>query len=283
LALLYVFILALVQGITEFLPVSSSGHLVLAWTAFDQAGWQVGETDDAERLIVDIALHLGTLLAVMLFFWRDVARMALGVARLTVGRRDEGARLAYLLIVASLPIAVAGFLAKDLVAGALRDPAIIAWTTLGFGLLLYVADRFGMTLRRLEHLATVSALILGCAQVLALIPGTSRSGITITAARFLGFERDQAAQISLLMAIPAILGAALLAGLDLHRLGRLELTAHAGLAAVLAFVAALGAIAAMMAWLRRATYTPFVVYRIALGLALLWLIHRDAVGGWLGF
>ena len=178
---------------------------------------------------------------------------------------------------------MAGFLLKDVITLSLRDHTVIAWATIGFGLVLYVADRVGMTLHRIEHLTLGSAFLIGCAQTLALIPGTSRSGITITAARFLGFERQDAARISLLLAIPAILGAGTLAGLDLHGHGNAQLGTDAAVAAGLAFLAALVAIAVMMAWLRRATFGPFVAYRIWLGLILLWFIYQDWLPAWLTF
>lgn len=281
--LLHVLILAIVQGVTEFLPISSSGHLVITWEAFDRLGLEVPENSEADRLIIDIAAHLGTLLAVVVYFWRDMSRMGLGLAKLCIGRWDPSVRLVYYLIVASIPIFVVGFVFKDLITLSLRDHEVIAWATIGFGLLLYLSDRVGMTLQRIEHLGLGAALTIGLAQTLALIPGTSRSGITITAARFLGFERQEAARFSLLLAIPAILGAGALAGVDLYDHGSLQLRTDAALAAGLAFVAALVAIAVMMAWLRRATFTPFVAYRICLGLVLLWLIYQDSLPSWLTY
>ncbi len=256
---------------------------MLTWEGFDLAGWQLDEDTNAKRLVLDVAVHLGTLLAVMTFFWRDVGQMGLGLVKLSVGRNDRGARLAFFLLIASVPLFIAGFLLKDFVTVTLRDHTVIAWATIGFGLLLYLGDRIGMTLHRVEHMTVGSALVIGVAQALALVPGTSRSGITITAARFLGFERQEAARFSLLLAIPAILGAGSLAGWDLYRLGSADLTLNALVASGLAFLAGLVAIAAMMAWLRRATFTPFVAYRIWLGLVLLWLIYQDSTRAWLGF
>lgn len=271
--LLHIAILALVQGITEFLPISSSGHLVLAWEAFDALDWTVPQQKESERLILDVAVHVGTLLAVMAYFWRDLAGMAVGAARLAAGKRDPGGRLALYVILATVPVVVVGFLLKDVVTLYLRDPAVIAGTTIGFGLLLYLGDKSGLTIRRLEHMGPGAALAIGLAQVLALVPGTSRAGITMTAARFLGYERRESARFSLLLAIPAILGAGTLAGFDLYQAGNLRLGLDAAVAAGLAFVAALVAIAAMMGWLRKATFTPFVVYRILLGAGLLYLIY----------
>ncbi len=267
--LLHITILALVQGITEFLPVSSSGHLVLVWETFDRLGWQVAEQAASDRLILDIAVHVGTLLAVCLYFWRDVVDMLVGVAKLVVGRWTPGARLALYVVVGTVPLIIAGFFLKDAVTALLRDVRIVAWTTIGFGILLYVGDRTGMTVRRIEHMTIGSVLVIGLAQVLALVPGTSRSGITMTAARFLGFERPEAARFSMLLAIPAILGAGTLAGLDVYQTGNLRLGIDALVAAAISFLFALVAIALMIRWLRSASFTPFVVYRLLLGGALL--------------
>ncbi len=268
--LLHIVILALVQGLTEFLPVSSSGHLVLAWEFFDTNAWEVTQQSESERLTVDIAVHVGTLAAVCLYFWRDLWLMATGLGKLLVGQWTPGARLAFLVVLATLPVIAAGFLLKDFVAGFLHgNVTVVAWTTIGFGVLLFAADRLGMTVRRVEHITLFQALFIGVSQVLALVPGTSRSGITMTTARFLGYERPEAARFSLLLSIPAVLGAGTLAGLDLREAGDLRLQFEALMAAVIAFAAALVAIALMLRWLRHAGFTPFVIYRIGLGVALL--------------
>ena len=268
--LLHILILALVQGVTEFLPVSSSGHLVLAWEYFDRGGWSVPQQSESERLTVDIAVHVGTLGAVCLYFWRDLWFMTLGLGKLLVGQWTPGARLAFLVVLATLPVVGVGFAFEDFIAGVLHgNVTIVAWTTIGFGVLLLVADRLGMTVRRVEHITVFQALFIGASQILALIPGTSRSGITMTAARLFGYERPEAARFSLLLSIPAILGAGTLAGLDLRESGDLHLQYEALAAAVIAFAAALIAIALMLRWLRHAGFMPFVVYRIALGAALL--------------
>jgi undecaprenyl-diphosphatase len=255
--LLQLAVLAVVQGITEFLPVSSSGHLILTSKIL---GWQ------DQGLSIDIAVHAGTLLAVVVYLWRDILRILKGLA-------DDGAAstrpLAGMIIAATIPVGIAGYALHEIGQEGLRDPEIIAWTTLGFGILLFVADRFGMTLRRMEHMTWSSALLIGVAQVLALIPGTSRSGITMTAARFMGFEREAAARFSLLLSIPVITAAALLAGKDVYDSGDLALSQATLFAAAMAFVAAMIAIWLMMAWLKRATFTPFVIYRLILGLGLL--------------
>lgn len=268
--LLHIVILALVQGITEFLPVSSSGHLVLTWAILDLNGWEAALAPaGAGRLILDVAVHVGTLLAVCVYFWRDLVAMAAGLALLAIGRWTSNGRLALLLILATLPLVIIGYLFKDDIAQNLRDVRVVAWATIGFGIVLWLSDRLGMTVRRAEHIGYGGALLIGLAQILAFIPGCSRSGITMSAARFMGMERPEAARFSMLMAIPAILGAGLLLGLDLYESGDARLQADAVLAAAIAFVVALAAIALLLRWLRVAGFTPFVVYRLLLGVALL--------------
>lgn len=262
--LLQILILAFVQGITEFLPISSSGHLVLTSRVL---GWQ------DQGLILDVAVHAGTLLAVIVYFWRDLWQMLLGTVKVATGRQDSGFRLVLQIGLATLPIVAAGFFALPYVEHLFRSVALIAWTTLGFGILLGVTDWLCMTVRRLEHMSYWGALFVGLAQVLALLPGTSRSGITITACRVLGMERREAARFSMLLSIPAILGAATLAGLELYKSGDVVLGLDAALAAAFAFAAALLAIAVMMRWLMRSTYTPFVLYRIVLGAGLLYWVY----------
>lgn len=257
-------VLALVQGVTEFLPVSSSGHLALVP--------HVLELPD-QGLNIDIAVHVGTLGAVLLYFWRDVLRAVIGSGQLIRGRRTDNSRLALHLLIGTLPLVVLGYLLKDQVGSILRSLEVIGWTTLGFGLLLWGADRIGMTILRLEHMRWSQALIIGLSQVLALVPGTSRSGITMTAARLLGYERTEAARFSMLLSIPAILGAGLLVGLDVYSSGNVELGRNALMAAGMAFVAALLAIWGMMALLRHATFGLFVVWRVLLGGGLLLWVY----------
>lgn len=264
-SLLQILTVALVQGITEFLPISSQAHLIMIPHA---TGWC-----DQSR-VMDIAVHLGTLFAVTVYFWRDCLGLARGAGALALGRFEGAdARLAFHVLLATIPALAAGYLLHAASEIQLRSLVVIAWTTLLFGLLLWAADRWGQHLNRLAEMTWGRALIIGCAQVLALIPGTSRSGITMTAARALGFERRDAARFSLLMAIPVILGAATLAGIDIARAGNAQLTAAVAMAAVLAFLSALAAIALMMRWLARASFTPFVVYRVLLSIVLFTAIY----------
>lgn len=259
-----ILVLAAVQGITEFLPISSSGHLVLTGKVL---GWP------DQGLAMDVAVHLGSLVAVCLYFHRDIWRMTLGAARAASGRGGDNARLFVNVVIATIPIFAAGYFLKDHAETVFRSVEIIAWATLGFGILLFIADKVGMTLRRVEHIGWITALVIGLAQVLALIPGTSRSGITMTAARFMGMEREDSARFSLLISIPAILAAAIVKGWDVYQAGDLSMTGDLALAAALSFVTALISIIVMMAWLRRAGYGPFVVYRILLGCGLLYWVY----------
>lgn len=268
--MLQLVVLALVQGVTEFLPISSSGHLILvpALTDWPDQGLQL-----------DVAVHVGTLLAVLIYFWREVGQAASGALHLITGRhRSPGARLCLLLIVGTVPLVIVGLVLHEVGTGFLRSAELIAWTTIIFGLALWGADHVGMTVRRLEHMTWGNALVIGLAQVLALLPGTSRAGITMTAARMLGYERPDAARFSMLLSIPAILAAGTVATLDLVESGDARLTQDALIAGGLAFVSALVSIALLMAWLKRAGMAPFALYRVVLGGGLLYLIYSGSLG-----
>lgn len=257
---LHLVVLAVVQGVTEFLPISSSGHLALV-PVF--TGWA------DQGLLMDVAVHVGTLGAVVIYFGRDILGIIAGILNVMRGRSDPKAILAFYIIIATLPVIGAGYLLNEYYPQGFRSITVIGWTTLGFGLFLALTDWMGMTLRRLEHIRLLDAVIIGLFQILALIPGTSRSGITISMARLLGFERQDAARFSMLLSIPAILGAGTLKGLELYKSGNAEVTTEAVMAGGMAFITALIAIAVMMAWLRRSTFAPFVLYRVALGVVLL--------------
>ena len=213
--------LALIQGITEFLPVSSSGHLVL---------WPLLTGRPDKGVTMDVAVHTGTLAAVCVYFRRDAARLVAGLADILRGRaRTDAARLFWLIALATLP-AVAVGLALTLTGQveALRVLQVIGWATLLGGMLLWYADRVGAQRREAGGWRLRDAILMGLAQALALVPGTSRSGITMTMARLLGFERAEAARLSLLMAMPVILAAGVLETAGLVRGGDLALTAELG-------------------------------------------------------
>ena len=266
-ALYHILVLAIVQGLTEFLPISSSGHLVLTSKLLN---WP------DQGLLIDVAVHVGTLFAVMVYFWRDLWEITVGTVRLYTGRRGPGARLAGQILVGTIPVVIAGYFGRDYIGTYLRDVEFIAWATIGFGILLWIADHLGMTVWRIEHLKFGNAIFIGLAQVLALIPGTSRSGITMTAGRFLGMERTEAARFSMLLSIPTILGAGVLAAADMGQSGDFELGQDVLLSAGLAFITGLLSIVMMMRWLSRAGFTPFVLYRLALGAGLLYWIYAVA-------
>lgn len=262
--LLEIIILAVVQGITEFLPISSSGHLRAAAEILGIPG---------STLAIDVAVHVGTLGAVIIYFWRDIARILVGVAQFATGARTDGGLLGLYIVVATVPVFLAGFFGRDLIDSELRTLEIIGWTSIGFGLLLWWADRTGMTVLRLEHLTARNAIIIGMAQVLALVPGTSRAGVTITAARMLGYERSEAARFSMLLSIPAVAGAGLLIALELVASGDATLGRGAVIAGMLAFITALAAIALLMRWLQFSGFAPFVVYRVLMGGAILYWVY----------
>ncbi|MEX0280224.1 MAG: undecaprenyl-diphosphate phosphatase [Arenibacterium sp.] len=255
-------LVALIQGITEFLPVSSSGHLILL-------PGLTGMQDQGQ--LIDVAVHVGTLGAVILFFWRDVALGLRGLPRALTGRSDTpGAKLAMGLIIATLPVIAAGAILHFTgLSDMLRSVAVIGWTMLVFGLVLYWADQKGDTRKSAEDWGPIDALKLGLWQAVSLIPGTSRSGITITGARAMGYAREDAARIAMLMSIPTILASGILLGADLAIETNATLMRDAAIAAGLAFVAALFALGFMMRLLRSVSFTPYVIYRVILGVILL--------------
>ena len=258
--LFHLILLAIIQGVTEFLPISSSAHLILL----------PGLTGMADQgLALDVAVHVGTLAAVMLYFRRDVALAARGFWGLARFRVDApGAFLALCLVAATIPVVIVGAILKLTgLTDALRSVALIGWTMLGFGLVLWWADRTGAQDRPAEHWTLRHAVILGLWQVLALLPGTSRSGICITGARLLGYGREGAARLSMLMSIPTILASGVLLLPDIE--ANAALARDASVAAVFAFAAALGALVLMMRLLRSVSFTPYVIYRVILGIVLL--------------
>lgn len=250
-----IIVLAIVQGITEFLPISSSGHLILI-PAF--TGWpDQGQT-------TDVMVHIGTLFAIIVYFWRDVLSIIGGAFDLMRLRWTSRARLAFYIAAATIPAIGFGIMLKSFgLLDKIRGIEIVAWNALIFGVLLLVADKVGPRIKVMEDMTLRPAMIIGLAQALALIPGTSRSGITMTAARFLGYERSEAARFSFLLGIPAIAGAGALTLYDLNSAGE-AVPDGAVMAAVLTFFSALAAIAFLMAMLKRLSFTPFVLYRMLL-------------------
>ena len=264
--LLHLLIVAVIQGLTEFLPVSSSGHLILLPNL-------TGMEDQGQA--IDVAVHVGTLFAVVIYFWSDVRVALIGTGRLMRGRVDTpGAWLALCLAIATVPVIIAGLALKATgLDDALRSVAVIGWTMLLFGIVLYVADQRGPETRTAQTWTLKHALIMGLWQALALIPGTSRSGITITGGRFLGYGREGAARLAMLMSIPTILASGAVLGIEVVGDANWALLRDAGIAAVFAFGSALLALWGMMALLRKVSFTPYVVYRVGLGIILLWIAY----------
>ena len=262
-------VLGIVQGLTEFLPISSSGHLLLvpwlfSWNDFD---------DNKVEKAFDVALHIGTLIAVVAYFWRDLVVYARDGLR-AVFRRSEPVtqegRLAWLLVLSSIPAFVVGGLFGDTIDEKLGTIPLIAVSLIAFGLLLGFADQRSKNVRPVEGFGRRDALIAGAAQVLALNPGTSRSGITITANRFLTFTRDSAARISFLMAIPVTAGAIVFKMAKLIGDGIPE----GLLTPMIVGIITSGLFGWLAVWgtikyVRRHSYTPFVIYRVALGVLVL--------------
>lgn len=260
--LFHLLLLAVIQGVTEFLPVSSSGHLALypSMTNVQDQG-----------LALDVAVHVGSLLAVVLYFWKDVKLAVRGLARLAIGKVDtQGAFLALCLVVSTVPVVAVGFVLY--ITGwsdVLRSMAVIGWAMLIFGIILYWADMTGSNDRSAARWTLKDAALMGLAQVLALVPGTSRSGITITAARKLGYDRESSARLAMLMSIPTIIASGVLLFGDAVGEADIHLLRNATIAAVFAFVSALLALAFMMRLLKAVSYTPYVIYRCVFGIALI--------------
>lgn len=266
--IVHAIVLGLVQGFSEFLPISSSGHLLLVPWLF---GWHDFDNTAIEKAF-DVALHLGTLAAVVGYFRRDLVTYVREGIRLLVRRErpanPEG-RLAWLLVLSSIPAAAAGALFEKTIDNKLGKPGLIAASLIVFGVLLAVADRRSGQ-RTLADYQTDDALKVGAAQVLALNPGTSRSGITMTAARFLGFTRDAAARASFLMAIPVTAGAVAYKLLNLVKDGVPEgFGAPMIVGIVTAGLSGWAAVWGTLRLIRTRSFMPFVVYRCALGVAVL--------------
>ena len=258
--IIQIIVLALVQGLTEFLPVSSSAHLILVPVL---TSWQ------DQGLAFDVAVHAGTLTAVVLYFRKELSRMFVQWFASLGGRHSADSRLAWAVLIGTVPVGLAGLLFKDVIEEHLRSPLVIATTTIVFGLLLWLADRKRHTPKDEYSIGWQYALLIGAAQAVALIPGTSRSGITITAALLLGLNRQAAARFSFLLSIPVIV----LAG-GLETLGYLKV-ASLGDANDLLIGAAVSAISAyacihfFLKLLDRISMLPFVIYRLLLGAMLL--------------
>jgi undecaprenyl-diphosphatase len=280
---LQLLLIAIVQGITEFLPISSSGHLILIsfFTGFNDQG-----------PLIDVAVHVGSLLAIIVYFAKDVLVLARGgFASIGIGAKAPNAaferRLFWWIVLGTIPAVAFGLAIKlgafntlvetmfditvidgDLMAS-IRFTDLIAFNLITYGILLGLADRLGREEKVFEDMTWRDGLIVGIAQALAIIPGTSRSGVTMTAARALGYRRVEAARFSFLLSIPAVAGAGVLIVPEIFEAG-MDLALDALIAGVLTFLAAFATMAFLMNFLKRASMLVFVLYRVAMGVALLW-------------
>jgi len=266
------FTLGAVQGITELLPISSSGHLIIVpWIM----NWHYLETHDSFNKTFDVALHLGTLVAVVAYFWRDVVTLTIAAFRSLAKWRLEtdDERLVWYVLAASVPAAIVGAVGEHAFESRFGEPWQIAIFLAGFGILLYIADRSPQD-KEIDQLTFREALTVGVSEILALMPGVSRSGITITTGRFLRVTRDGAARFSFLMLIPIVLGAVLYTGLKHVVLEPLPAGSKGPF--VIGTIAAAGvgliAIDALLGYVRKHNYTPFVVFRILMAIAILAVI-----------
>lgn len=271
-------LLAVVQGVTEFLPISSSGHLILlpVFTGYADQG-----------PMIDIAVHVGSLLAIMTYFFKDVIALGKGgFATIGIGQAEKEKRLLWWIIIGTIPAVIFGLSIKmgflnstfesvfgltivnDDLLESLRLIDLIAVNLIVYGILLGLADWLGSSNKSFEDMTMKDGIIVGLAQALALIPGTSRSGVTMTAARFLGYTRVEAARFSFLLSIPAVAGAGILIIPDLMGASS-ELLKEALITGALTFLAALATMAFLMQFLRKASMMVFVIYRVAMGAALL--------------
>lgn len=261
---LQIVVLAIVQGLTEFLPISSSGHLVLV-------PYLVEWTD--QGLAFDVAVHFGSLVAVCLFFREDIMGLLRGGVRILGGDvKSPQSYMALAIALGTIPAAAAGLLFASWIEANLRDPSIIVYTLAGYGILMALADRYAKREKGIAEIRIRDALIIGVAQALALVPGTSRSGVTITAGRLLGFERQDAARFSFLLSAPVILlatvykGAELVLGDDAVAWGQLAL------GVVVSAIVAYLSIEFFMRFVSRIGLAPFAIYRLALAGLILYVL-----------
>ena len=261
---LQIIVLAVVQGLTEFLPVSSSGHLVLV-------PYLVNWTD--QGLAFDVAVHAGSLVAVCIFFREDILGLLRGARQVLGGETKlPQANMALAIGLGTIPAAIAGLLFASWIEANLRDPSVIVVTLSGYGVLMALADRFGKSERVIAGVSIRDAVIIGCAQALALVPGTSRSGVTITAARVLGFGRQDAARFSFLLSAPVIMLATLYKGFELVTGDAAVPWGQLGLGAAVSAIVAYLSIEFFMRFVSRIGLAPFAIYRLALAAVIFYVL-----------
>jgi undecaprenyl-diphosphatase len=260
-----IIILAIIQGLTEFLPISSSAHLLLP---AEVLGWR------NQGLAFDVAVHVGSLLAVMIYLREDIWRLSLAFFGHGFSKKQTtDSRLAWWIVIGTIPAGIFGFLMKDWIELNARTALVIAITTIVFGLLLWYADAKAKQTKTTDQITLKDTLVIGVAQAIAVIPGTSRSGITMTAGLLLGLNRESAARFSFLLSIPIILAAGLFATLDLLAVDTPVDWSALFYGAAFSFVAAYLCIYLFLSWISKIGMLPFVIYRLILGAVLLYIIY----------
>jgi undecaprenyl-diphosphatase len=279
--ILQAIILGIIQGLTEFIPISSSGHMIVAqkWMGLEQ-------TMTPQQITAFVAVtQLGTLAAVLIYFFRDIVSITLGFVQVNLlwlrGLRDstsrKGARLGWMIIIGTLPIAIVGLLAKDILEGDLtKNLFVIGVSMIVWAVLLWIAEQVGHRRNEMEHVGVKEALVVGVAQAFALIPGSSRSGTTITAALFAGMSREAAARFSFLLSIPAIGASGLLELKEAFEILSGTSMYNLAVATGVSFVVGYASIAFLISYLRRHSTLLFVVYRLIAGVVVLWVAFRGA-------
>jgi len=252
------FIIGIVQGFTEFLPISSSGHLVLV---SELTSWQ------DQGIFTDVAVHVGTLLAVTIYLRSHIITLVRNILTFKINKYDNLIKI----IIATLPAVIVGFLIYDFVQLYFRDIKVVAATSIVFAALFFVADHFNSKISNWENMSYIHAFIIGLFQVLAFIPGASRAGVTITGARFLGYNRSSAAIFSMLLSIPVILASLALTSLELLNSPEININLHQSLfAAITACITAFLSINIMMRIIQGSSFNIFIIYRVMLGFILLY-------------
>ncbi len=261
----HLLILSIIQGITEFLPISSSAHLQI-----------IPEITNLQKqtLHIDVAVHVGTLIGVIVFFAKDILQILNGFYNFLKGKKSKEATLFGMIILATVPIILAGgFIWVSDYVDVFRNIELIAWTTIIFGILLYFSDKFFLTVRNIDTLKPSHAIVIGLAQILAIIPGTSRSGIVITFARFLGYKRIEATRFAMLLSIPAILLPGIASSVEIFKSGSFALGLDFFISLLFSFIFSLISIAILMKWVKKLNFTPFAIYRVVIGGAILFWLY----------
>ena len=256
----HLLILSIIQGFTEFLPISSSSHLIVVPKIMN---WP------DQGLAFDVAVHIGTLGAVIIYFHRDLLNILIGLVKLCFGKEDPRAKIFPKILISTFPVVFVGYFFVEYIEVYFRSAELIGWVTILFGFLLYFIDRFSLRVKKIDHLSFQDSLVVGLFQAIALIPGVSRSGISITILRLLGYEREDATFYSMLLSIPVISISGIWLLKKLNEMKDVSFNNELFFAITVSFVTALISITFLMRWVRRSNFTIFVVYRLFLGLAIL--------------